>query len=554
MTYFSAKLSPKDDRLAKKPIFAEKTQAMSKSRIALTSGMAAAAAFGCGQKQEEAPRWNIVYIMTDDHTEQMMSCYDTRYASTPNLDRIADEGVRFTNSFVANSLSGPSRACLLTGAHSHKNGYTDNTFCPRFDGSQTTFPKLLQSAGYQTAVIGKWHLGSLPTGFDHWEIVPGQGDYYNPDFIRDSGDTVRVHGYLTDLITDKSIEWLEGRDRSKPFCLMVHHKAQHRNWMADTSNLNIYEDRTFPLPDNFYDDYQGRPAAAAQEMSISSDVDMDPVYDLKMLKEGHDGRLKRSYEWILSRMDEEQRAAWDRFYDPIIEDFYEKAPKGRERDEWKFNRYIRDYLKTLKSLDDGVGRLLDYLEENSLMENTIIVYASDQGFYMGEHGWFDKRFMYEESMRTPLVVRCPSGVKGDISELVQNIDYAPTFLDIAGVEIPESIQGVSLLPLLRGEHPDGWRKSLYYHFYEYPAEHMVKRHFGIRTDRYKLIHFYNDIDHQELYDLQQDPHEMTDLFDNPDYADIRREMTEELVNAEMMYDDTLALRITQSHLITNHSL
>jgi len=520
---------------------------MNKSRIALTSGMAVAATFGCGQKQEEAPRWNIVYIMTDDHTEQMMSCYDTRYASTPNLDRIAEEGVRFTNSFVANSLSGPSRACLLTGAHSHKNGYTDNTFCPRFDGSQTTFPKLLQSAGYQTAIIGKWHLGSLPTGFDHWEIVPGQGDYYNPDFIRDSGDTVRVHGYLTDLITDKSIEWLEGRDRSKPFCLMVHHKAQHRNWMADTCNLNLYEDRTFLLPENFYDDYRDRPAAAAQEMSISSDVDMDPVYDLKMLKDGHDGRLKRSYEWILSRMDEEQRAAWDRFYNPLIEDFYEKAPQGRERDEWKFNRYMRDYLKTLKSLDDGVGRLLDYLEADGLMENTIIVYASDQGFYMGEHGWFDKRFMYEESMRTPLVMRCPGGVKGDITELVQNIDYAPTFLEIAGVEIPESVQGTSLLPLLRGEHPGGWRKSLYYHFYEYPAEHMVKRHFGIRTDRYKLIHFYNDINHQELYDLQEDPHEMTNLFGNPEYADIRREMTEELINAEVRYDDTLALRITESH-------
>lgn len=267
---------------------------MKTNRIFLAGGLAAVAAAGCGRPEPEPDRrMNILYIMTDDHTAQMMSCYDRRYASTPNLDRIAAEGVRFTNSFVANSLSGPSRACMLTGKHSHANGYTDNTLCPAFDASQQTFPKLLQQAGYETAVIGKWHLGSLPTGFDHWEIVPGQGDYYNPDFIRQTGDTVRVHGYLTNLITDRSIEWLEqGRDPEKPFCLLVHHKAQHRNWMADTCNLTLYEDRTFPLPETFFDDYAGRPAAAAQEMSIASDVDMDPVYDLKMLKEGHPGRLQ----------------------------------------------------------------------------------------------------------------------------------------------------------------------------------------------------------------------------------------------------------------------
>lgn len=341
---------------------------MKTNRIFLAGGLAAVAAAGCGRPEPEPDRrMNILYIMTDDHTAQMMSCYDRRYASTPNLDRIAAEGVRFTNSFVANSLSGPSRACMLTGKHSHANGYTDNTLCPAFDASQQTFPKLLQEAGYETAVIGKWHLGSLPTGFDHWEIVPGQGDYYNPDFIRQTGDTVRVHGYLTNLITDRSIEWLEqGRDPEKPFCLLVHHKAQHRNWMADTCNLALYEDRTFPLPETFFDDYAGRPAAAAQEMSIASDVDMDPVYDLKMLKEGHPGRLKGAYEWILSRMDSAQRTAWDRFYDPIIEDFYARNPQGRERAEWKFNRYMRDYLKTLKSLDDNVGRLLRYLDESGL--------------------------------------------------------------------------------------------------------------------------------------------------------------------------------------------
>ncbi len=288
---------------------------------------------------------NILYIMTDDHTAQTMSCYDGRYASTPHLDRIAAEGVRFTNSFVANSLSGPSRACMLTGKHSHKNGYTDNTSCAPFDAAQTTFPKLLQRAGYETAVVGKWHLGSLPTGFDHWEVVPGQGDYYNPDFIRPTGDTVRCEGYLTDIVTDKSIAWLrERRDPAKPFCLLVHHKAQHRIWMADTCHLALYEDRDFPLPETFFDDYAGRPAAAAQEMSIASDHDMDPVYDLKMWYPGVESRLSRSYEGMIGRMNPEQRAAWDRFYGPLAEEFYRTNPQGRERAQWKFNRYMRDYL------------------------------------------------------------------------------------------------------------------------------------------------------------------------------------------------------------------
>ena len=291
---------------------------MKRSPLLLAGGIAAVAAStaGCGSRPE-APRrpMNILYIMTDDHTSQMMSCYDDRYVSTPNLDRIADEGVRFTNSFVANSLSGPSRACMLTGKHSHANGYTDNTFCAPFDGSQQTFPKLLQGAGYETAVVGKWHLGSLPTGFDYWEVVPGQGDYYNPLFIRQSGDTTLCEGYLTNIITDKSIEWLEhGRDTTKPFCLLVHHKAQHPNWMADTCHLALYEERDFPLPETFFDDYEGRPAAAAQEMSIASDHDMDVVYDLKMWRKGVRSRLSAGYERMLDRMNPEQRAAWERFF------------------------------------------------------------------------------------------------------------------------------------------------------------------------------------------------------------------------------------------------
>ncbi len=505
-------------------------------------GLAALSATGCtGPAAKPERPMNILYIMTDDHTAQMMSCYDRRYASTPNLDRIAAEGVRFTNSFVANSLSGPSRACMLTGKHSHANGYTDNTSCAPFDGSQPTFPKLLQAAGYQTALVGKWHLGSRPTGFDHWEIIPGQGDYYNPLFIcRD--DTVRVDGYLTNIITDKSIAWLEnGRDSGKPFCLLVHHKAQHRNWMADTCHLALYEDREFELPETFFDDYAGRPAAAAQEMSVASDHDMDPVYDLKMRREGVETRLSGSYEGMLGRLDAAQRAAWDRFYGPVIEEFYRTDPQGRERAQWKFNRYIRDYLKTLKSLDDNVGRLLDYLEASGLAGNTLVVYTSDQGFYMGEHGWFDKRFMYEESMRTPLVMRLPGGVKGDIDALVQNIDYAPTFLELAGAPVPDDMQGCSLLPLLRGEVPAGWRRSLYYHFYEYPAEHMVKRHYGVRGERWKLIHFYDDIDHWELYDLATDPQELHNRYGDPACAAEQAQLHDELVRLQRQYGDTLAL-------------
>lgn len=492
---------------------------------------------GCTEPVTEKPL-NIVYIMTDDHTAQMMSCYDKRYMETPNLDRIANDGVRFTNSFVANSLSGPSRACMITGKHSCENKFYDNSTCV-FDASQQTFPKLLQKAGYQTALIGKWHLESLPTGFTYWEIVPGQGDYYNPDFITQTNDTIQKHGYITNLITDDAIDWMENkRDKEKPFCLLIHHKAIHRNWMADTCNLALYEDKEFALPDNFFDDYNGREAAAAQEMSIVKDMDM--IYDLKMLRPDKETRLKSLYESFIGRMDEGQRAAWDAFYGPVIDDFYQKNPQGKDLANWKFQRYMRDYMKTVKSLDDNVGRVLDYLEENGLLDNTLVVYTSDQGFYMGEHGWFDKRFMYEESMRTPLIMRLPKEFdrKGDITEMVQNIDYAPTFLELAGVKVPDDIQGVSLLPLLKGEKPADWRRSLYYHFYEYPAEHMVKRHYGVRTDRYKLIHFYNDIDAWELYDLEKDPAEMHNVINDPAYSEVLADMQAELKKLQILYNDT----------------
>ncbi|MGN1264650.1 MAG: sulfatase [Muribaculaceae bacterium] len=491
-----------------------------------------------GQSKEKKPL-NIVYIMTDDHTAQMMSCYDKRYMHTPNLDRIAEHGVRFTSSYVANSLSGPSRACMITGKHSHANGFTDNTTCV-FDASQPTFPKMLQRAGYQTAVFGKWHLESLPTGFDKWEIVPGQGDYYNPRFIEMNGDTIKQEGYLTDLITDKSINWIENqRDKDKPFCILIHHKAIHRNWLSKIEDLHLYEDCTFPVPRNFYDDYEGRPAAAAQEMSIYKDMDL--IYDLKMDRSDLTSSLKPTYLNMIKRMNPQERKAWHEFYDSIASDFYSRDLKGRELAEWKFQRYVRDYMKVVKSLDDNVGRVLDYLEKSGLIENTLVVYTSDQGFYIGEHGWFDKRFMYEESFHTPLIMRLPEGFdrRGDISEMVQNIDYAPTFLEIAGAPIPDDMQGMSLMPLLRGDKNVKWRDALYYHFYEYPAEHSVKRHYGVSNGRYKLIHFYNDIDHWEFYDLLNDPYEMHNIYNVPAAKPLVEKMRQRLVELQKQYKDPI---------------
>lgn len=496
-------------------------------------------------KKEHTQQYNIVYIMTDDHTAQMMSCYDNRYVETPNLDRIAADGVKFTNSFVANSLSGPSRACMITGKHTHANGFYDNSTCI-FDGSQQTMPKLLQDAGYQTAIVGKWHLGSLPTGFNYWEILPGQGDYYNPRFINMDNDTIVEKGYLTNIITDKSIDWLENRrDEEKPFCLFVLHKACHRNWLPELKYLSLYEDKVFEMPDNFYDDYEGRVAAKAQEMSILKDFDI--MYDTKIYRADKKSRLKYAYEHFIGRLDPDERKVYDEFYQPIIDEFYKKNPKGKELAEWKYQRYMRDYAKVLKSFDDNVGRLLDYLEQKGLLKNTLVVYTSDQGFYMGEHGWFDKRFMYEESMRTPLVMRIPdefeNKAKGNIPQMVQNIDYAPTFLELAGVKVPEDMHGVSLLPLLRGEKPEEWRKALYYHYYEYPAEHMVKKHYGVRTERYKLIHFYDDVDVWELYDLQKDPKEMNNLYGKKGYEQITDDMMKELRGLQKKYNDPIEEKI-----------
>ncbi len=499
-------------------------------------GAAALPIVSCKEKVEEK-RMNILFIMCDDHSYQTISAYDTRYISTPNIDRIAADGVKFANSFVANSLSGPSRACMLTGKHSHTNGFTDNT--RSFDGSQQTFPKLLQKSGYETAVIGKWHLVTEPTGFDHWDILIGQGDYYNPTFIN-NGDTVQRKGYATNVTTDLALQWLEeGRDKDKPFCLLLHHKAPHRTWMPDTCDFKLFADKEFALPDNFYDNYEGRLAAASQEMSIVKDMDL--VYDLKLADKENEIHSNENLEWmgrrIYSNMDPAQKAAWDAHYDAVIADFKKQGLTGKALDEWKFRQYMRDYLRVITSIDRNVGKVLDYLKESGLEDNTLVVYTSDQGFYMGEHGWFDKRFMYEESFRTPLLMRLPGGAKGEATELVQNIDYAATFLDVAGVDIPQDIQGVSLLPLLKGEKSIEGRDALYYHFFEYPAEHAVKKHYGVRTERYKLIHFYDDIDAWELYDLEKDPSEMNNIYGKEGTEAITAELKKRLVELQKEYGE-----------------
>lgn len=485
--------------------------------------------------RQEPLRPNIIYIMTDDHAYQAVGAYGSEINKTPNLDRIADEGIIFRNSFVCNSICAPSRAALLTGKHSHANGHIDNR--ARFDSSQVTFPKLLQQAGYQTALIGKWHLKSEPTGFDYWSILPGQGSYYNPDFI-EAGRTYRQTGYATTIITDKAIEWLQKRDTARPFCLLVHHKAPHRNWMPDTLDFDLFDGTEFPVPSSYFDTYEGRQAAALQEMSVIKDMRM--ASDLKIT--GADGdsvsQSEKDYLWYLNyRMSPEQRRAWMKEYDSISNAFLADRPEGDSLALYKLQRYLTDYLRTIESVDRNTGRLLDYLESAGLMKNTLVVYTSDQGFYLGEHGWFDKRFMYEESFRTPLLMRLPEtfSAHGDITEMVQNIDFAPTFLELAGVKPPADMQGVSLVPLLMGQKPGDWRDALYYHYYEYPAEHAVRKHYGIRTDRYKLIHFYDDIDAWELYDLQADPHEMHNLIDDPAYERAERLLRKKLAALRKEY-------------------
>ena len=466
-------------------------------------------------------RPNIIFIMTDDHASHALSCYGSKINKTPNLDRLAKEGMLFENCFCTNSICAPCRAVILTGKYSHINGVIDNR--KRFDGTQQTFPKLLQKVGYETAMIGKWHLKSDPTGFDYWNVLPGQGTYYNPA-MKEMGQRKKYTGYTTNIITDHCLKWLKERKDDKPFCLMYHHKAPHRRWQPGPKHLTMYDDVTIPEPDNLFDDYSNRGRAAKeQDMSIEKTMDKR---DLKLVPPGD--------------LNPEQKKLWDAAYNPKNEVFRKANLQGKDLIRWKYQRYIKDYLRCIASVDDNVGRLLDYLDESGLAKNTIVFYTSDQGFYLGDHGWFDKRFMYEESLRMPLLVRCPRKVKAGLvnDDIVLNLDFGPTFLDFAGVEKPSDMQGDSIRRLLRGKTPKDWRTSMYYRYYEYPAVHSVKRHYGVRTQRYKLIHFYHDIDEWELYDLRKDPREMKNVYDDPAYADTVKQLKAELERLRKKYRDT----------------
>ncbi|MFG0284496.1 MAG: sulfatase [Phycisphaerales bacterium JB039] len=461
-------------------------------------------------------RPNILFIFTDDHGAQAISAYGSNRNTTPNIDRIAAEGMRFDNCFVTNAICGPSRAVILTGLHSHRNGFRQNG--DQFDGSQRTFPKLLQQAGYQTAMIGKWHLGTDPTGFDYWDILIGQGPYYNPPMIR-NGERIEREGYTTDIITDLTIDWLEGRDPDKPFFLACQHKAPHRNWQPGPDHINDFDNVQIPEPATLFDDWSGRgPAAAEQEMTVAHHLS---DFDLKLTAPGN--------------LTPEQLAIWENAYGPKNEAFRAANLTGADRVRWMYQRYVKDYLRCVASVDDGIGRLLETLDDLGLAQNTVVIYSSDQGWYLGEHGWYDKRWMYEESFRMPLLVRWPGVIRpGSVDEhLVQNLDFAETFLDLAGVEVPDDMQGRSLAPLFKGEDPD-WRDAVYYHYYEHPGVHNVQRHYGVRTDRYKLIHFYR-AGYWELFDLERDPDELTSVYDDPAYADVVEELKAELQRLRAQY-------------------
>ena len=555
----------------------------SKSIISLAALSCVTAAYAQQQKTQQHP--NIVYIMCDDHAYQCISAYGSalsKLAPTPNIDRLAERGMRFDRAFVENSLSTPSRACLMTGQYSHQNG--QRQLGEGIDTTRTFFTELLQEAGYQTAVVGKWHMGCDPKGFDYYHVYNDQGQYWNPQYrgTDTNNEFVVEEGYSTDLTTDHALDFIEHRDPSKPFCLLLHHKAPHRNWQANLKYLGMYDDVEFPMPENFYDDYATRGSAArTQKMSVTRDMRWEQDFKVPEMLDLNNPDSQDSYNALMgeiNRMTPEQRSAWGRYYFPRNRRLLEAQLKGKDLDNWKYQVYIRDYMSVIASVDESVGRVLDYLDKNGLTDNTMIVYTSDQGFYMGEHGWFDKRFMYEESLRTLLIVSYPGHTKpGSVcNRLVQNIDYAPTFLALAGVKQPKDMPGRSLVPVLtNGDNVKNWRQSIYYHYYDYPTYHMVRKHDGVRTDRYKLIHFYGKggldavpenkyqnvpgtreyatlkglesigyfepkdeaVDYCELYDLQADPHEQNNIFGKPGTEKI----TKQLQRVLNKYRKTLAV-------------
>mgnify|MGYP003308802210 CR=1 FL=1 len=504
-------------------------------------------ALGCTQK-EEMKRPNIIFIMSDDHSFQTISAYGhpiSQLAPTPNLDRLAAEGIVCRRAFVENSISAPSRATLLTGMYSHHHGQKTLQY-GIMDSTLTYFPELLQDAGYRTALIGKWHLSVEPKGFDWYDIFYDQGEYYNPGMRTPltGGEYVRQEGYATEIVTDHALEWLSGRKGdSEPFCLLIHHKAPHRNWMPSLDDLELYEDVEFPEPATLFDDYATRGTQMRQQQ-LTIDEYMGYAFDFKVEELKDEPTLqyiKDSWDIAMSSLSEEQRKRWDEAYSRMNASFLSGRPEGDDLLRWKYQRYIHDYCRTIHSLDRQVGRILDYLERNGMKDNTVVIYTSDQGFYMGEHGLYDKRFMYEEALRTPLIVSWPGHIEAGTSTdaMIQNIDYAPTILDMAGVRTPEDMDGTSFKDImLTGRIPSDWRKQIYYQYYDFPAVGSVRQHYGIRTERYKLIHWKDDaagglpaIDEWELFDLASDPEEVHNVFDDEGYSAVKDNLSGRL---EMM--------------------
>lgn len=488
------------------------------------------------QTMEKKTPPNIVFIFSDDHALKAIGAYGSTINQTPNIDKLAKEGMLFHHAMVTNSICGPSRAVILTGKYSHLNGMATNGHGVSFNGTQTTFPKLLQAAGYQTAIVGKWHLNSDPTGFNFWKVLPGQGEYYNPDFLTEAGRE-RQPGYVTDIITRESIQWLDNRDKAKPFLLMVQHKAPHRGWLPAPEHLSDYKDKTFPEPQTLFDTYEGRASAARnQKMEVGRDMNLfadNKVFGIrKDAKENNNGPY--------GRMTPEQRQLMEEAYREENEAFLKNRPEGKDLVRWKYQRYLKDYLRSVASVDESVGVVLDYLKKAGLEENTIVVYSSDQGFYLGEHGWFDKRWMYEESLHTPLVVRWPGVVKASTHNhnMVLNLDFGETLLDAAGVNIPAEMQGRSLLSLLKGQVPKDWRKEVYYHYVESGQPHFVAKHFGIRTERHKLIYYY-ELGEWELFDLKLDPQEIQSRYNDPASAGLVKELKTKLRKLQLEYRDPI---------------
>ncbi len=474
------------------------------------------------QAGAKARQPNIIFIFTDDHASHAISAYGSRINKTPNIDRLAQEGMLFRHCLVTNAICGPSRACILTGKYSHKNGFYRNG--NRFDGSQMTFPKILQNHGYQTALVGKWHLGTRPTGFDYWEVLKGQGPYYNPEMLNQNGSH-RYTGYTTDIITDLTIQWLDQkRDRDRPFLLMYQHKAPHRNWQPGPKHLNLFDDVTIPEPDTLFDNHVKRASPSRnQKMTIAHHLS---DFDLKLTAPRN--------------LTPQQRQRWDAAYGPKNEAFRRQKLTGKALTRWQYQRYIKDYLRCVASVDDNIGRLLEFLTQTGLEDNTVVVYSSDQGWYLGDHGWYDKRWMYEESLTMPLIVRWPHIIQpGSVnSDMVSNVDFAETFLDIAGLKqaIPDSMQGNSFKPLLLGSTPKDWRDSFYYHYYEFPGPHQVAKHYGIRTSNYKLINYYR-VGEWELFDLKNDPDEQINLYSQTQYASVVKDLKKKLDSLQQNLDE-----------------